>query len=97
MTSEIVYRHDRDGHRVADAGVVNRVSLAAAKRNREAEREAARQNLRDKIGVERPPKTLRERILGVHPAEPPPSGFDVVKALRERRKERERQQRIRHY
>ena len=97
MTSEIVYRHDRDGHRVADAGAVNRVSVVASKRNRESEREDGRARLRKLIGIEEPPTTLRERIMANVETPTQDQGFDVIAALRAYRKERERQQNVRHY
>lgn len=89
MSSETLYRHDRDGD------LITRIYRKAEKRNREDQHEQGRQRLRDRIGVvERRPKNFRERCLGVRAPEPP--GFDFVTELRKRAAERERSRKVRH-
>ena len=87
--SKTVQRRDRD------ADLVTRVYKRAERRQREDEREQNRERLRNKIGfVGRPPKNFRERCLGIREAverEP-----DFIDALRARREERERSERVRH-
>jgi len=91
MSSRTVTRHDRDLELVTA-----RVYQRSEKRNRETEREKNRQSLRDRIGVEPPPRTLREKIMA-HTSPPErETGFDVVKELRKYREKRERRQRVRH-
>ena len=94
MTSKLERRHDRDARGVE--GLTERVYSRAEKRQREKQREQGHQSLRDRIGIrERPPRTLREKCLGIEKEETRQPDF--IDALRERRKEREREQRVRHY
>lgn len=89
MTSKLVHRRDRD------ADLVARVYKRAEKRRRADQREQGRQRLRDRIGIiERPPQNFRERCRGV--VEEEERQPDFIDALRERRKERERAERVRH-
>ena len=100
--SELVHRHDRDGRRVStstsdsDDNWKSRIYAKAEARQAEADRESGRQNLRDRIGIERPPATLRERILSKLETPKQDQGFDVIAALRAYRKERERRERVVH-
>jgi len=89
MSSETLYRHDRDGD------LITRVYRKAERRQREDQHEQGRQRLRDRIGfTERPPKNFRERCRGVREEETRQPDF--VDALRARRKEREAARRVRH-
>jgi hypothetical protein len=87
--SEVIQRHDRDGN------LISRVYKRAERRRRADQREQNAQRLRDRIGViERPPRTFRERCLGVEEEEPP--SFDFARELRKRLEERERSRKVRH-
>jgi hypothetical protein len=101
MTSEIVRRFDRDARPVsssttdADKSWQARIYAKAEARQREADREAGRESLRKRIGVEQPPRTLRQRIMAkIRP--PKPASFDVRAELQKAREERERKARIFH-
>lgn len=96
--SKPVQRFDRDLFPLTaddDDSWQARIYARAEARRREAERETGRQGLRDKIGViERPPRTLREKCLGVEKEERP--SFDFARELRKRIEERERSRKVRH-
>jgi hypothetical protein len=98
MSSKLVHRHDRDLHPILSStdgdDVINRVYKRAERRQRESNHEAGRARLRKLIGVEDPPQTLHEKIMGVGEEKPREPTF--VERLRARRKERERQERIFH-
>jgi hypothetical protein len=100
--SELVRRHDRDLRPMSsstsdsDDNWQARIYRKAEARKREAEREAGREALRNKIGLPRPPKTLREKIMAKVVTPEEPSGVDVVAGIRRVRAERERKARVRH-
>ena len=101
MNSELVRRHDRDLRPItattSDSGNWQmRVYARAEARKREADRETGRETLRDRIGVPRPPKTLRAKILARVETSEQPARFDVIAELRKLRAERERRERVRH-
>jgi hypothetical protein len=100
--SEVVYRRDRDLHPIlsstsdSDDNWQARIYARAEKRRYQAEREAGRERLRDRIGSPRPPKTLREKIMAKVKAPKREQGFDVVAEIRKAREKRERKERIFH-
>jgi hypothetical protein len=100
-STKTVYRHDRDLHPIlsstdGDDNWQSRIYRRAEARQREADREAGRESLRNKIGLPRPPQSLREKIMAKVRAPERKQGLDVVAELRKRREERERKARVRH-
>ena len=97
MRNKTELRFDRDLQPVTSDGGdwKSRIYAKAEARQRESKHEEGRQSLRDRIGVERPPQTLREKIMAKTRAPKPPT-FDVRAELKKAREERERKARIHH-
>lgn len=103
MTSstKTVHRLDRDLRPIStsadgDDNWQARIYRRAERRQHEAQHEAGLQSLRDRIGVPKPPQTLRERIMSRVETSKEPPRFDVVAELQKACEERERREKIRH-
>jgi hypothetical protein len=99
MNSKLVRRHDRDLRPIlsstdGDDNWQSRIYAKAEARQRESKHEEGRARLRKLIGLEDPPRTLREKCLGV--GEPKTRQPTFVERLRQVRAERERRERIFH-